>query len=138
MTSFSRLCYSRNPRRAVVAVLALVWVGLACSCHRNEVGSAEIRDAAQTGDLARIRALLKSHPDLVFNKDDKGNTPLHWAAVRGHKDVAELLRPHNADVNAGKAHGAPPFPWAASADNTEELYFLLANISPPTAIPPNT
>ena len=28
------------------------------------------------------------------------NTPLHWAAQEGHKDVAELLLGHKADVNS--------------------------------------
>src|SRR5205807_5192414 len=83
MTSFcSRLRYFRNPRRHAVTLLALVWISLTCSCHRNEVGSAEIRDAAQKGDLAKVQTLLRSHPDLVFSKDNKGDTPLHWAAAR--------------------------------------------------------
>ena len=36
---------------------------------------------------------------LLLPPQDK-NTPLHWAADQGHKDVAELLLGHKADVNS--------------------------------------
>ena len=62
--------------------------------------SGEIHDAAKTGDLAKVQALLKDNHDLVFSKDNNGGTPLHWAALNGHKDVAELLLANRADVNA--------------------------------------
>jgi hypothetical protein len=52
----------------------------------------EIDDAAQNGDLEKVKALLKDNPDLVSSKDKWGRTPLHLAARNGHKDVAELLR----------------------------------------------
>ena len=32
-------------------------------------------------------------------KDNRGRTPLHWAAIEGHKEVAELLIAKGADVN---------------------------------------
>ena len=44
-----------------------------------------IHDAAEAGDLATVKALLKDNPDLVFSKDDSnsGGTPLHIAAFQG-------------------------------------------------------
>jgi hypothetical protein len=30
----------------------------------------------------------------VNAKDNKGNTPLHWAAVNGYRDIVELLKLH--------------------------------------------
>jgi hypothetical protein len=36
---------------------------------------------------------------LLLPPQDK-NTPLHLAALSGHKDVAELLLGHKADVNS--------------------------------------
>ena len=77
--------YSQSMNRKLVAVtlVALVWSSLAfCG---------EIHDAARNGDLAKVKALLKENPDLVSSKDDDGTTPLHQAAIGGHRDVAEFL-----------------------------------------------
>ena len=60
----------------------------------------EIQDAARAGDLAKVEALLKSNPNLVNSNDATNPTPLLMAIVHNHKDVAELLLTHNADVNA--------------------------------------
>ncbi len=73
-------------RRAVVALLVLVWSSLAF-CD-------EIHDTAKSGDLEKVKALLKASPDLVLSKDARGYTPLHLALQKGHKDVVELLRQH--------------------------------------------
>jgi hypothetical protein len=43
---------------------------------------------------------------LLLPPQDK-NTPLHWAAIIGHKDVAELLLGHKADVNSVGKVSAP-------------------------------
>jgi ankyrin repeat protein len=40
--------------------------------------------------LEKVKALIKDNPRLVFSEDETGRTPLHWAAVYGHKDVAEV------------------------------------------------
>jgi ankyrin repeat protein len=92
---FSRLIHYRILRIGVLMLLtlvALVWSGPAfCG---------EIHDAANRGDLEKVQALLRSDPNLVLSKDDEGFTPLHQAVNRGHKDVAELLLAHGADVNA--------------------------------------
>jgi ankyrin repeat protein len=67
-------------------MVALAWSSLAfCG---------EIHDAAKSGDLEKVKALLKGNPNLVFSKDTNGRTPLHCAALQGQKNVAELLRQH--------------------------------------------
>ena len=99
---FSRLCQFLNfqPRRRHCTLVALAWSSLAfCG---------EIHDAAKRGDLAKVKALLKDNPDLVFSKDNDGKTPLHLAAVYGHKDVAELLLANKAEVNAKDNDGDTP------------------------------
>ena len=51
--------------------------------------------------------LLASKAD-VNAKDKDGLTPLHWAAFKGHKDVAEVLLANKADVNAKDNLGLTP------------------------------
>jgi len=80
--------------------------------------------------LAKVQALLKGHPDLVFSKAskaNKGGTPLHWAAAGSHKDVAELLLANKADVNAKDDNGNTPLDSAAFSGHKDVAELLLAN-----------
>ena len=102
---FSRLFRSTNIRRAVVILGAMFWISLAfCG---------EIHDAAKDGDLEKVKALLKTNPDLVTSKDTDDRTPLHFAAHEDHKAVAELLLENKANVNAKDDKGDTPLHWAA-------------------------
>jgi ankyrin repeat protein len=67
--------------RTVLLLLALAWVSLASSCHRNDPTGTEFRGAAAKGDITKVRALLKAHPDLILSKNKNGATALHWAAA---------------------------------------------------------
>jgi hypothetical protein len=107
---FSQVCHSPIYRLAAVTLVALAWSSLAfCG---------EIQDAAKSGDLEKVKALLKDNPNLVTNKNDNldmnGRTPLYWAASHGHKDVAELLLANKAEVNAKNKLGYTPLHGAAS------------------------
>src|ERR1035437_2540231 len=103
---FSRFCHPPIPLRTAVMLVALTLSCLTSSCVRR-VG--EIHDAAQIGDLDKVKALLNRNPDLVFSKSgDYGETPLHVAALWGHKSVAEYLLMHRADVNAKNNYGGIP------------------------------
>jgi len=45
---------------------------------RNPTARTEANPArAKSGDLAKVQALLKENPDLVFSRDEIGRTPLH-------------------------------------------------------------
>jgi cytohesin len=87
----------------------------------------EINDAARNGDLAKVKALLKDHPDLVSSTDDNGQTPLCSAAIGGHKDVAELLLANKADVNAKDDNGETPLHAAAKAGQNNMVDLLRGN-----------
>jgi ankyrin repeat protein len=50
-----------------------------------------MHNAAGDGDLEKVKALLKSNPDMLFLRDKNGCEPLHFAAYKGHNDVAEFL-----------------------------------------------
>jgi ankyrin repeat protein len=69
----------------------------------------EFLDAVKNGDLKKVQELLKDDPTLVSSKDPTmGRTPLHVAAVKDHKEIAEFLLAHGADVNAKDNSGDTP------------------------------
>jgi hypothetical protein len=111
------------PRRAAVALLlsAALASGPAGFCG-------PIDEAARDGDLAKVKLLLKDHPDLVSSKDEKyGQTPLHIAAFNDHLDVAKLLLANKADVNAKANNGSTPLHLAAAKGNKDMVELLLAS-----------
>ena len=69
--------------------------------------------AAKQGDLAALKAVLQSHPELINQRDSSGATVLHYAAFGGHRSVVEELVRQGADINArdGKFR-ATPTGWA--------------------------
>src|SRR6516225_6857823 len=112
----------------LVGLLALAWSSLAF-CDRIQ-GAARASDFAMpsvSGDLGKVKALLKDNPDLVFSKDDQGMTPLHWVAQLGCKDAAELLLASKAEVNAKNNDGWTPLLEAAFWGNRDVAELLLAH-----------
>ena len=123
---FCRVCHSPISRLTAVLLVALA-LGCLAACGRKGVGGGDIHNAAKAGDLVKVKALLKDHPDLVFNKDNDGRSPLHWAANSGHKDVVELLLTNKAEVNAKDNDGRSPLHWAASIGHKDMAELLLTN-----------
>lgn len=113
-------------RRAAVVLVALAVIGLASSCHRNDLGS-EFRTAAAKGDLTKVQALFKVHPDLVFSKNKSGRTALYGAAAYGRRDVADFLLSNKADVNARDKYGITPLHSAVSNGHKDLTESLLAH-----------
>jgi ankyrin repeat protein len=94
-------CMNRKQSIFCTAILPVVltWSSLAF-CD-------EIHDAAKSGDWEKVKALLKANPDLVFETNTVGMTPLFDAAIYDLKDVAKLLLTHKAEVNAKDNVGEP-------------------------------
>lgn len=63
-----------------------------------------IHDAAESGDLARVRTFLDRRPSLVHDINRAGGHPLHRAVVGRSPNVVRLLLDRGADVHA--IHGA--------------------------------
>ncbi|XP_061177816.1 uncharacterized protein LOC133186594 isoform X2 [Saccostrea echinata] len=89
--------------------------------NKNRIGSAKYYDiasalmgkgkadleelflnAARDGDFDRIETFLLRRSDVIVSIDVKdkrtGNTPLIWAAKRGHTKIVQLLLKHGADI----------------------------------------
>jgi ankyrin repeat protein len=112
-----RLSHSLITRLAIVTLIAP-----ACS---TPVFCGEIHDAAQARDLATVKALLKKNPNLVLSKDNFGWTPLHYAALQGHRDVAKLLLANKADAMTNDGH--TPLHVASQEDNKDVVELLRQN-----------
>ncbi|GAM26601.1 hypothetical protein SAMD00019534_097760 [Acytostelium subglobosum LB1] len=57
----------------------------------------KLRDAAKSGDEEAVRRLSKEGPSVVNYKDRTGYTPLHMAAMFGHKNICQILLENGAD-----------------------------------------
>lgn len=69
--------------------------------------------AAVEGNTEVCRALLEKGAVATEADTVNGYTPLHWAAVHGHADLAGLLCDHGAAVNRKDAQGRTPWQLAA-------------------------
>jgi hypothetical protein len=75
--------------------------------------SKELFSACAAGHAGRVRELLASNSGAARVKDHDGATALHYATLNGHREIAELLLQHGADVNARDSRfGATPAGWA--------------------------
>jgi len=72
-----------------------------------------IHEAAEAGDLAAVRKLLKASPRLVGAVSSAGEQPLHLAAWRNHLAVAKYLLASHANVGARGDRGQTPLHYAA-------------------------
>jgi uncharacterized protein len=84
----------RITRTAGSVVLALVLVAPLSAQQPAPVAS-----AAQAGDVAAVKALLKSGADVSEAQGD-GMTALHWAALNGDAELASILRYAGANWRA--------------------------------------
>lgn len=87
----------------------------------------QIHDTVASGDLKKVKELLKANPELVSSKDKDGVTPLQVAAAYGRKDMAEFLLANNADVNARAYNGTTPLIVAESNKHKEMAEWLLVH-----------
>jgi ankyrin repeat protein len=54
----------------------------------------------KAGDLGRVTELLAENPQLARTLDGTGATALHFAAWKGHAEIAGVLLNAGAEVNA--------------------------------------
>ncbi|HEY2114242.1 MAG TPA: ankyrin repeat domain-containing protein [Candidatus Angelobacter sp.] len=83
--------------------------------------------AAQRGDVAKVRQLLASDSTLVNAKGAHNKTPLHWAAEKNNPELAELLLSAGADISAEVSWSMTPLQWAANMGSRQVAEILLAH-----------
>jgi ankyrin repeat protein len=104
-------------------ILYLTVLGL--SLVPATVRAEEILDAAQVGDVARVKRILAANPELARGRKGEWG-PLHWAADGGHNELVLLLLAHGADINQPLANGATPLYLAVQWNRRRTVGLLLA------------
>jgi ankyrin repeat protein len=89
--------------RRSLSILGLV-VALTVASHAA-IADAPVADAAARGDRDAVKALLKEAADVNAAQGD-GMTALHWAAMNGDADLAQMLIVAGANVKATTRLGA--------------------------------
>jgi ankyrin repeat protein len=86
----------------------------------------QLFDAARTGDVDRLAALLDEHPDgLQARTRPYEHTLLHVAAKGGHFAAIELLLVRGLDVNdREKGDNTYPMHWAAAGGHLDVVRLL--------------
>ncbi len=85
----------------------------------------ELFSAAESGNVKEAsRQIIYGANVNAKNKD--GATPLHFATLSGHRDVAELLISKGADVKAREKHGGTPLYFAAIMGHKDIAELLIA------------
>src|SRR5438034_4305856 len=104
--------------RVAIAALSL-------SAFLAAASDTPVADAAQAGDAAAVRALLKQAADVNAAQGD-GMTALHWAAMHIDPDLAQLLLYASANPRATTRIGPyTPLLLAAQNGNAEVMEPLL-------------
>jgi ankyrin repeat protein/L-ascorbate metabolism protein UlaG (beta-lactamase superfamily) len=92
----------------------------------TSVYSQDIHQAARQGDLEKIEALLENSPELVNAQDDRGCTPLHYAAGEGHKAVTDLFLEKGVDIKSRDRNGDTPIHYAAKGGQKNMIELFLS------------
>ena len=112
-------------RRISTAVCASVIGALSLSVVLA-AASSPVADAAMQGDREAVRTLLKQGQDVNAAQGD-GMTALHWAAMKGDAELAQMLIYAGANLRATTRLGAfTPLHLAARAGHSTVVATLIA------------
>lgn len=87
----------------------------------------EILEAAESGDVARVTAMLAGDPSLANAKGGYDKTPLHLAAEKNQATAVRVLIDAGADIEAQTSWGMTPLEWASNCAGNEAAEVLLAS-----------
>jgi ankyrin repeat protein len=83
-----------------------------------KVPDISIYEAASKGNIEAVKQHLAAGTD-VNARDANGMTPLHYTALGGHKEIAELLIAKGANMNTKNDFGKTPLDSAIQLKLTE-------------------
>ncbi len=111
--------------RVVPKLLGIIVLALSIAVHGAQADT-RVADAAQAGNAAAVKALLQDGAD-VSAAQGYGMTALHWAAMRGDVELADMLLGAGANLKAAtRIDGTMPLLLAAENGHTAVIGSLLA------------
>ena len=123
--------YNRIP---IALVLLAAGADPNCMSARG-TGCTVLGDAATEGRLPLVMMLLSVGAEMGADTTYLARTPLHYAALRGHRDVVQVLLAAGADPTVADAEGLTPAAVARRAVNLNprrrEEYQAIADLLPP-------
>jgi ankyrin repeat protein len=144
VSSKNRIAFGFTETKAVLAVVIMGWCGA--------IHGAEIHEAAELGNLEKVRAYLEQDSKQINATDSKGRTVLGRAARSGKKELVEFLLEKGASedifaaaivghtdkvaallkqdpklINARDSDGKTALHWAALYGQNKVMELLLAN-----------
>lgn len=119
-------------RRGLAAGIAATFV-IAAATLAGAPADSPVADAAERGDLAEVRSLLRSGADVNAAQTD-GMTALHWAAANGDAEIARTLLYAGATVRSTtRLGGYTPLHLAARSGDAGTAGILLEAGADPNA-----
>ncbi len=116
-----------NIKKSIFIIMALLSLG-----PLNILKGGEIHIASRNGDLEIVKQLVSNSPQLLNEKDNKGNTALHSAVSKGRNKVISYLLESGANHEIKNNNGLTPLFQALDLSKSESAKILIdggANIN---------
>ncbi len=91
----------------------------------------QILSASERGEIERVKSLLASDRPLVNIRGAYNKTPLHWAAEKNNRELADVLLAAGGDITAETTWGMTPLQWAANMGSRDVADTLLQHGAKP-------
>lgn len=76
--------------------------------YNVEPGGSIIAGLIKAFDKEGVKKLLEEQPHLLHAADERGNQPIHWAALTRQLDLIDLFLDAGANINARRMDGCKP------------------------------
>jgi ankyrin repeat protein len=108
-------------RSEILLSILLVFLSFSLNIAQTD----DIHGAVKSGDLNKVKLLLKSNIELLNKKDKNGKTILHHAIETGNNNIAEFIIRQGADLNLKDEDNDSPLHYAASLGNLDIIKMLI-------------
>lgn len=94
------------------------------STSGRENADSILLEASESGSLEEVTEAIQDGADVSI-VDGRGMMPIHWAALRGHTQIVNILLENNTDVNSTNSADWTPIMQASFEGHTEIVQLLI-------------